>query len=190
MSWRPPQEVLAQTFKGDVRESLDDFEVRVRRCERTRGEVLSDRVKITSVQRGIEDEDLRRHLLMHATRLSTCTLVREEIRTIIMARDTMSGPAPMDVSAVCTSKGKGKGKETGKKGRCKGGWKDMEALVNPRCRSGMLLLPSQRSQEARLSDHGERQTQEGTTRERCRTGTRSGSRCQLDRSSQRQHDSA
>ena len=81
-------EVLAQTFKGDVRGSLE-FQVNIRRYERTCGEVLSDRVKIAVVQKGIEDDDLRRHLLMHAARLTTYPLVREEIRSIIMARDTL-----------------------------------------------------------------------------------------------------
>ena len=116
-------EVLAQTFKGDVRGSLDEFEVKIRRYERTCGEVLSDRVKIAVVQKGIEDDDLRRHLLMHAARLSTYLLVREEIRSIIMARDTLTDPAPMDVSAVYKGKGKGwkgKGKKGKGKGKCKG----------------------------------------------------------------------
>ena len=63
---------------------LDEFEVKIRRYERSCNEVLSDRVKIAVVQKGIEDEDLRRHVLMHASRLSTYPLVREEIRSIIM----------------------------------------------------------------------------------------------------------
>ena len=102
-------EVLAQTFKGDVRGSLDEFEVKIRRYERTCGEVLSDRVKVAVVLKGVEDDDLRRHLLMHAARLSAFSFVREEIRSIIMAREALTGPAPMDVSAVCKGKGKGKG---------------------------------------------------------------------------------
>ena len=110
-------EVLAQTFKGDVRGSLDEFEVKMRRYERSCNEVLSDRVKIAVVQKGIEDEDLRRHVLMHASRLSTYPLVREGIRSIIMARETLNGPTPMDVSAIY--KGKEKGKEKGKKGKGK-----------------------------------------------------------------------
>ena len=93
-------EVLAQTFKGDARGSLDKFEVKIRRYERTCEEVLSDHVKIAVVQKGIEDDDLRRHLLMHAARFSTNPLVREEIRSIIMARDTLTGPAP--ISALFT----------------------------------------------------------------------------------------
>ena len=99
-------EVLAQTFKGDVRGSFDEVEVKIRRYERSCNEVLSDRVKIAVVQKGIEDEDLRRQ------------------RSIIMARETLNGPTPMDVSAIykgkkgkenCKSKGKkGKGKSKGK----------------------------------------------------------------------------
>ena len=46
-----------------------------------------------------------------AARLSTSPRVGKEIRSIIMARDTLTGPAPMDVSAVCKGKGKGKGKK-------------------------------------------------------------------------------
>ena len=59
-------------------------------------------MKIAVVQKGIEDDD----------RPSTCPLVREEIRSIIMARDALTGLASMDVSAVC--KGKGKGRVQGK----------------------------------------------------------------------------
>ena len=93
-------EVLAQVFKGDVRGALDDFEVKIRRYERAAKEVLSDRIKIAVVQKGLEDEDLRRHLLMHAARLNSFPAVREEIRHIVMARETINGPQPMDVSAL------------------------------------------------------------------------------------------
>ena len=105
-------EVLAQTFKGDVRGSLDEFEVKIRRYERSCKEAV--------VQKGIEDEDLRRHVLLHASRLSTHPRVREEIRSSIMARETLNGPTPMDVSAVHKGKkGKEKGKSKGKKGKGK-----------------------------------------------------------------------
>ena len=99
-------EVLAQTFKGDARGSLDEFEVKIRKYERSCREVLSDRVKITVVQKGLEDDDLRHHLLMHASRLSTYPLVREELRSIVMARDTLTGPAPMDIGAIHKGKAK------------------------------------------------------------------------------------
>ena len=54
-------DVVGQTFKGDVRGSLDDSEANVRRYEGTCGEFLSDRVKIAVVQSGVEDEDLVHH---------------------------------------------------------------------------------------------------------------------------------
>ena len=94
--------------------------MKIRRYERSCNEVLSDRVKIAVVQKGIEDEDLRRHVLMHASRPSTYPLVREEIRSIIIAHETLNGPTPMDVSAVYKDKkGKEKGKGKGKKGKGK-----------------------------------------------------------------------
>ena len=68
-------------------------------------------MKISVVQKGIEDDDPRRHLLMHVARLSTYPLVREEIRSIIMARETLTGQALMDVSAVYKSKNKEKDEE-------------------------------------------------------------------------------
>ena len=37
-------EVLAQTFKGDVRGSLDEFEVKIRRYERSCNEVAFQRI--------------------------------------------------------------------------------------------------------------------------------------------------
>ena len=124
-------EVLAQTFKGDVRGSLDEFEVKFRRYERSCNEVLSDRVKIAVVQKGIEDEDLRRHVFMHASRLSTYPLVREEIRSIIMARETLNGPTPMDVSAVYKGKGKGKMGKGKSKGKSDDKGKEKDPTANP-----------------------------------------------------------
>ena len=85
--------------------------MKIRRNERTRAGAPLDRAKTAAGQKGTEDDDLRRHLLVHAARLSTYPLVREEIRSIIMARDTLTGLAPMDVSAVYKGKGKGKEKD-------------------------------------------------------------------------------
>ena len=48
--------------------------MKIRRCERICREVLSDRVKIPVVHEGTEDDDL-----MHAARLSTYLVVRQEI---------------------------------------------------------------------------------------------------------------
>ena len=90
-------------------------------------------MKIAVVQKGTEDEDLRRHVLMHASRLSTYPLVREEIRSIIMARETLNGPTPMDVSAIYKGKkGKDKGKGKGKsKGKSDDKGKEKDPAANP-----------------------------------------------------------
>ena len=66
---------------------------------------------------------------MHAARFSTYPPVREENRSIITARDTVTGPAPMDVSAVYNGKGKGKGKKG--KGKGKGKNKEEDPATNP-----------------------------------------------------------
>ena len=104
---------------------------KIRKYERSCREVLSDRVKIAVVQNGIEDDDLRRHLLMHASRLSTYPLVREELRSIIMARDTLTGPSPMDIGPIHKGKGKGKGKKGKGKSNGKGKNKDKDPTTNP-----------------------------------------------------------
>ena len=90
---------------------------------------------------------------MHATRLSTNSFVCDDARSIIMARDTLSSPVFMGVSAVYRGKGKGKGH-----------WKDKdkEAAANP----GVPQLPAQRTQEALLPDHGGGQHFEGPAHER------------------------
>ena len=102
------------------------------------GKSQSDRVRIAFVMNGIEDDDLRRHLLVHAARLSTYPLVREEIRSIIMAHDTLTGTGPMDVSAVY--KGKGKGKGQGKKGKGKGMNKEKDKEKDPAKNPGEEMI--------------------------------------------------
>ena len=125
-----------------MRGSLDEFEVKIRRYERSCNEVLSDRVKIAVVQKGIEDEDLRRHVLMHASRLSTYPLLREEIRSIIMALETLNGPTPMDVSAIYKGK-KGKDKSDDK-------GKEKDPAANPDAEINLLRLSLEGPPQARL----------------------------------------
>ena len=123
-------------------------------------------MKIAVVQKGIEDEDLRRHTLMHAARLSTYPFVREEIRSIVMARDTLAGPAPMDVSAVYQGKGKGKGRKgKGKgKGKDKDKNKEKDPAANPDAEMICYYCHRKRSPQTRLQDIRERQRQEGCQR--------------------------
>ena len=90
-------EVLAQTFTRDARSSLDEFKVKIRMYERACGATFSDRVKIA-----IEDEHFRRHLFMHVARLVTYSSVLEEIRSVVMARGTLTGPVEMSLALLQT----------------------------------------------------------------------------------------
>ena len=131
------QEVLAFEFDNtDIRHSFETFDMLVRRYEDAVGDPLGDKLKIGLVHRGLKDQDLRQHLLLQTQRLNTYDLVREEIRSITVARRAMSltpgGPAPMDIGYVGGKKGKdhkGKGKDSVKgkdygKGKDQGKSKD------------------------------------------------------------------
>ena len=64
----------------DIRGSFDTFDLLVKRYETAASDILPDKLKVGMVNRGLRDADLRQHLLMQAGRLTTYTLVREEIR--------------------------------------------------------------------------------------------------------------
>jgi hypothetical protein len=105
----------------DIRGSFDTFDLLVKRYESAAADLLPDKLKVGMVSRGLKEPDLRQHLLMQSGRLTTYALVREEIRSITIARRAMmpsTDHAPMDISWV-DAKGKGKtkkGKGDGKKG--------------------------------------------------------------------------
>ena len=115
-----------------VQGSLDDSEVKVRGYERTCDEVLSDRVKMAVVQAWrTKTSDAICSCAPDAFRRTPSCVSRFGASSWLA--DTLSGPAPMDVSAVYRGKGKGKGKEKGNMGKSKGKWKDKdkEAVANP-----------------------------------------------------------
>ena len=94
---------------------MDEFDLMVREYEKSSGDQLSEPLKVALVQKGLRDEGLRAHLVVHAARLPTYQLVREEVRSILQTRHALaSGPAPMDIGAVEKGKGKGGGKNKGK----------------------------------------------------------------------------
>ena len=71
--------LLRFEFRGDTRSALDEFEVLVRNYEKSSGEVVTEPLKVALVQKGLTDDALRQHLVMHAARLSTYTAVRDDI---------------------------------------------------------------------------------------------------------------
>ena len=89
-----PLEILTQTVKGNVRSSLDEFGMRIRRYGLSCKEVLSDCMKVAVIQTGFENNDLRRHLLARVDWVTTHLLARKEVRSIITACDTPTGWTP------------------------------------------------------------------------------------------------
>ena len=89
-----PLEILTQTVKGNVRSSLDEFEMRIRKYGRSCKKVLPDCMKVAVVQTGLENNDLRRHLLARVDWPTTHLLARKEVRSIITACDTPTGLTP------------------------------------------------------------------------------------------------
>ena len=84
---------------------LDEFEVLLRQ-----NSALS--LKLAPVQKGITDDALKTHLVLHASRLFQ--LVREEVRSVLITRQVFGqGPMSMDIGAL-DAKGKGKGKGNSK----------------------------------------------------------------------------
>ena len=134
------------------RVSLDDFEAKIWRYERVSHDALSDMVKIAVVQMGLEDEDLRRHVLMLAAPLIIFLLVREEARSITIARD-MRCPVPCQWTSDLRTwarikqmqrdgqEGQGR-REVGRDGHGEG------ACHQPRRRSDLILVSSQETIES------------------------------------------
>ena len=116
--------LLRFEFAGEPRTAMDEFDLMVREYEKSSGEQLSESLKVALVQKGLRDEGLRAHLVLHAARLPSYQAVRDEVRSILQTRHALaSGPAPMDIGAVEKGKAKGKGKSGGKdKGEGKKGF--------------------------------------------------------------------
>ena len=89
-----PIEILVQTDKGNVRGSLDEFVMRIRRYAGSCEGVLSGCMRFAGVQMGRDGNDLRRHLLARVDWLTERLLMREEVRSIITACDTPTVSAP------------------------------------------------------------------------------------------------
>ena len=74
------------SFTDDTRGSLDTLNFSSRSMKPAREQQLSNLCKVALVQRAVKDAELLNHLVMHAGRPSTYTLVREEVRLILITR--------------------------------------------------------------------------------------------------------
>ncbi|CAK0873076.1 unnamed protein product [Prorocentrum cordatum] len=125
------QELIAFQFPEDnIVGMLADFDFKVTKYESQSHERIGDRIKMAILQRGIQDEALRAHLVHNASRLVTWELMRNEVHMVISTRSAISAvppPVPMDTSAVekarreAAWKGKGKKGKEGKGRKGKGG---------------------------------------------------------------------
>ncbi|CAK0858488.1 unnamed protein product [Prorocentrum cordatum] len=124
------QELIAFQFPEDnIVGTLADFDFKVTKYESQSHERIGDRIKMAILQRGIQDEALRAHLVHNASRLTTWELMRNEVHMVISTRSAISAvppPVPMDTSAVEKArrerdKGKGKKGKEGKGRKGKGG---------------------------------------------------------------------
>ena len=116
--------ILNGRFKGDAQNDFESWERDIRSFEKQTSFAIPDFVKAGILINGLEEEPLRRHMVLHTSRLDTCEKLRLEVTQIACAKVMSVNPVPMDVGAL-RFKGKGKGKtkdhkEKGKKNKEKG----------------------------------------------------------------------
>ena len=134
-------QVLSYKFSGNVATKLDGFERLVRDYESQSGEVVTDATRIGVVMLGMEEPQIREHLIRNAVRLRTWPVMKEETLEVTRTQRCMNNqPIPMQLGALPDldlgalpkgnkgkkgkEKGKGKGKDKGKKedkGKAAGG---------------------------------------------------------------------
>ena len=85
------------------------------------GEVISEKLKIAIMQKGLQDLQIQGHLVLHAGRLLTWDLVRNEVLSVISTRQAIAAchttTVPMEIGFVYKGKNGKKGKQ--KKGKDK-----------------------------------------------------------------------
>ena len=119
---------------SDVTQLLTTWEKQVQDYEQQSGNKISNAIKLGVVLHHLPETSLRERLLLTSRVYDTYALMAAEVRAVVMARTTWSGPTPMDLSilakdAVCHVCGKkghfardcwhqsGRGSGKGKKGK-------------------------------------------------------------------------
>ena len=85
------QELLQYGFSGDLRAALDECEVLLRRYSSLSG---CDSLKVALVQRGMKDDALKTHLVLHASRVANFQLVREQVRSVLLTQRALLAKDP------------------------------------------------------------------------------------------------
>ena len=82
---------------SDVTQLLTAWEKQVQDYEQQSGDKISDAIKLGVVLHHLPDTSLREHLLLNSRVYDTYALMTAEVRAVVMARTTWSGPTPMDL---------------------------------------------------------------------------------------------
>ena len=114
--------ILNTKFSGDDLESeLEGFEKNIRRYEQESGKVIDDQMLAGIILNGIQNTELRSHIIRNSYRLTTYSAMRSELLEMARTNRVLSQmPTPMHIGALPNKKGKGNGGKTGGKGKDSG----------------------------------------------------------------------
>ena len=101
--------ILNGRFKGDAQNDIESWERDIRSFEKQTSFAIPDFVKAGLLINGLQEEPLRRHMVLHTSKLDTYEKLRVEVTEIARVKVMSVNPVPMDVDAL-RFKGKGKGK--------------------------------------------------------------------------------
>ena len=129
MEWEPKlrtryvgllMNVLEYRFRDDIPTKLAAFERTVHDYENQTTKTVDDDMQIGVTMLGMEDMQVKEHLVRNSVRITSWNQMREEILEITRTQQYIdSQPMPMQLRANPKSKGKGKGKGKDIKGKDK-----------------------------------------------------------------------
>ena len=110
--------ILNGRFKGDAQNDIESWERDIRSFEKQTSFAIPDFVKAGILISGLQEEPLRRPMVLHTSRLDTHEKLRLEVTEIARAKVMSANSVPMDVGALrFNGKGKGKSKDHKEKGK-------------------------------------------------------------------------
>ena len=110
--------ILNGRFKGDAQTDIESWERDIRSFEKQTSFAIPDSVKAGILINGLQEEPLRRRMVLHTSRLDTFEKLRLEVTDITRAKVMTVTPVPMEVGALrFKGKGKGKSKDHKEKGK-------------------------------------------------------------------------
>jgi hypothetical protein len=110
--------ILTKFSGNDLESELEGFEQNIRRYQQESGKTIDDQMLAGIILNGIQNTDLRSHIIQNSYRLTTYSAMRSELLEMARTNKVLSQmPVPMDIGALPNRKGKGKGGKTGGKGK-------------------------------------------------------------------------